>query len=85
MDRISIILTVRQSTGSNEVEVTGECEKEYNELALYAFSGDIIMLAKESDGQLIPWTKEVKYRQFCLAFRFESKEKKKEFLSYLLA
>lgn len=83
MDNVSIILTTRHSTGNNEVEVTGQCEKEYNELALYAFSADIIKLAHESEGQLIPWRKEKGHHQFCLAFRFESMEQKKEFLSKL--
>lgn len=85
MDRISIILTIMQKTGSNEVEITGECEKEYREKPLYAFSADIIMLAKECKGELIPWTKEKKLEQFGLAFRFKTKKSKKEFLTKLFA
>lgn len=83
MDKVSIILTTRQCTGNNDVEITGECEKNYNVLALYAVSGDIITMAKKCKGTLIPWTKEKGIMQFCLAIRFESEEDKKEFLRRL--
>lgn len=83
MDGVSIILTTRQTTGSNDVEIIGECEKTYKPLALYAFSSDVIRLAKESEGWLLPWVKERGMQQFCMAFRFKTEEKKKEFLNKL--
>ena len=83
MDKVSIILSTRHIIGSNDLEIIGECEKEYNQLALYALSGDIINMAKKCEGRLIPWVREKGLKQFCLAFRFETEEKKKEFLSKL--
>lgn len=80
---VSIILSTRQCTGNNDVEVTGACEKEYNQLALYAFAGDIIKMARGCGASLIPWTKELKQQQFSYVFRFENEEKKKEFLNKL--
>lgn len=84
MDNVSILLSIEQSTKNLDVEVTGRCEGDYNQLALFAFSGDIIKMAKECGGILIPWTKMRGLEQFCLAFRFEKDEDKKKFFSKLL-
>lgn len=83
MDEVSIILSTRQCTGNNVVEIIGECEKEYNQLALFAFAGDIIKIAKVCGGTIIPWSKEQQLQKFCYAFRFENEEGKKEFLRKL--
>ncbi|MGN1301622.1 MAG: hypothetical protein ACI4U9_03765 [Clostridia bacterium] len=85
MDDVSIILSTRQCIGSNDVEVVGECEKEYNALSLYSFSIDIIQKAKACGGKMIPWTKEPQLQKFCYAFRFETEEGKKEFLHKLFS
>lgn len=84
MDKVSIILSTRQCTGNNVVEVVGECEKEYNQLALYAFAGDVIKIAIACGAVLIPWTREQQLQKFCYAFRFETEEEKKEFLKKLV-
>ena len=83
MDNVSIILTTRQGTRSNVVEVVGECEKDYNELALYGFAVEVIEKAKACGGEMILWTKEPQFQKFCYAFRFESEKNKKEFLGTL--
>ena len=83
MGNVSIVLSIRQCTGNKEVEVVGECEKKYNELALYAASARIINMAKSCGGELIPWVRESAYQKFCLAFRFGTEENKKEFLREL--
>lgn len=80
MDNVSIILLIRQCTGNNIVEVTGECEKEYNELALYAFATRVINSAKTCGGKMTLWTGEPQYQKFCYAFRFETEQEKEEFL-----
>lgn len=84
MDNVSILLSVQHNTGNLEVNVTGSCEESYDQLALYAFSARIIKMAKDCGGTLIPWTKERKKEQFCLAFRFENEDEKKMFFSKLL-
>lgn len=80
MDDVSIILLTRQCTRNNIVEVVGECEKEYNELALYAFAACLIKKAKVCGGEMILWSGEPQLQKFCYAFRFETEEGKKEFL-----
>lgn len=77
---ISIVVSIRQWTGNNEVEVVGECEKGYNQLALYAFAGDVIKNAIACGAEIIPWTGERQLQKFCYAFRFETEEGKKQFL-----
>lgn len=84
MDNVSIILSTRHCTGNNVVEVIGECEKEYNHLALYAFAGDIIKTAIACGAVLIPWTGEQQMQKFCFSFRFENEEGKKDFLRKLV-
>lgn len=84
MDNVSIILSTRQCTSNNVVEVVGECEKGYDQLALYAFASSIIDIAIECKGAIIPWTKEQQLQKFCYAFRFESEEGKKQFLRKLV-
>ena len=83
MDKVSIILLTRQCTGNNIVEVTGECEKEYDELALYAFAACVIEKAKACGGEITLWTKEPQLQKFCYAFRFETEDGKKKFLGTL--
>ena len=51
MDEVSIVISIRQCTGNNDVEVIGECEKEYHELTLYSFSIDVIQKAKEMESK----------------------------------
>ena len=80
---VSIILSTRQCTGNNDVEVIGACEKEYNQLALYAFAGDVIKMARNCGASLIPWTKELKQQQFAYVSRLENEQKKREFLNTL--
>lgn len=84
MDKVSIILSTRQCTSNNVVEVVGECEKEYDQLALYAFASGIIAMAIDCKGTLIPWAREQQLEKFCYAFRFESEEGKMEFLRKLV-
>lgn len=83
MDRVSIILSTRQCTGNNVVEIVGECEKEYNELTLYSLASEVIKIAIECEGSVIPWTGEPQYQKFCYAFKFGSEEAKKLFLRKL--
>ena len=80
---VSIILVTRHCTGNNEVEVVGECEKEYNALALFSFSTEIIQKAKDCNGVMIPWAREPQLQKFCYAFRFKTEEDKREFLRNL--
>lgn len=80
MDDVSIILLTRQCTGNNIVEVVGECEKEYNELALYAFAACLIKKANACGGEMILWTGEPQLQKFCYAFQFKTEDGKKEFL-----
>ena len=84
MGNVSIILTTRHSTGNNIVEVILECEKKYNALALCGCAADLINMAKDFGGELIPWTKMPEKEKFCHAFKFETEEMKKEFLQKLL-
>lgn len=81
MGKISIILTTRQYTGNNDVEIVLECEFEYNALVLCCCSSKIIGLAKSLGGKMIPWTKEPEMEKFCHVFRFETEESKQEFLN----
>lgn len=83
MEKVSIIVSTRQCTGNNDVEVVGGCEKEYNALSLYSFSIDVIQAAKACGGKMIPWTTEPQQNKFCYAFRFETEEGKKEFFHKL--
>ena len=83
MDDVSIIMSTRQCTGNNIVEVIGECEKEYNELALYAFAACVIDSAKACGGYMTLWPGEPQLEKFCYAFRFEKEEGKKAFLRAL--
>ena len=85
MDEVSIVILIRQCTGNNDVEVIGECEKEYHELTLYSFSIDVIQKAKACGGKMIPWPKEPQLQKFCYAFRFDREEEKKEFLHKLFS
>ena len=52
MDDVSIVLSIRQCTGNNEVELVGECEKGYNQYALYAFAGSVIKRQKHVEERL---------------------------------
>ena len=83
MDNVSIILTTRQCTGNNDVEVIIECEKKYNALALCRCASVIIGLAKAFGGKMIPWTKEPHLQKFCHVFRFETEDMKRGFLKKL--
>lgn len=85
MDEVSIILSTRQCTGKNEIEIVGECEEQYNALALYSFSIGVIQKAKSCEGEMIPWNREPEFQKFCYAFRFKTEEKKREFLHKLFS
>lgn len=80
MEKVSIVLLTRQCTGNNIVEVTGECEKEYDMLSLYCLASEIIQKAKECGGKMIPYTGEPLVQKFCYAFQFETEEAKRNFL-----
>lgn len=83
MDKVSILLTVRKYNLCNEVDVVGECEHAYHELALYSFACGVIKKAKEHGGEMVLWTKEPEFHKFCYSFRFETKEQQKAFVEVL--
>lgn len=84
MEKVSILLTVRKHNLMNEVDIIGECEKGFHELALFSFSCQVIQRAKEHGGVMVPWTKEPELHKFCYSFRFETEEQKNAFVKHVM-
>ena len=80
---ISIRLEITQEKGNLLVEMVGECEGEYNKLALSVGTQRVDRTARECGGKKSDKTKEVGPQQFYRAFIFPDKESKNRFLEIL--